>query len=81
MTSIEKSADVSFYYHEDATADVASVDSSALIGNWADAMKDSIVIVPGAWLAEEVPVAPTPEDKLQPPAPSPVSTMWNARIA
>ena len=33
------SADASFYYHEDATADVARIDSSAVFGNLADAMK------------------------------------------
>ena len=39
MTLKNDSADASFYYHEDATADVARMDSSAVNGNLADAMK------------------------------------------
>ena len=46
MTPMGKNADASFYYHEDATADVASMDSSAVYGNLADAMKDSTVMFP-----------------------------------
>ena len=34
-----QSADANFYYYEDATADVASMDSTAVYGNLADAMK------------------------------------------
>ena len=40
-----QNADASFYYHEDATADVASMNSSAVYGNLADAMKDSVVVI------------------------------------
>ena len=40
-----QNADASFYYHEDATADVASMNSSAVYGNLADAMKNSVVVV------------------------------------
>lgn len=39
-------SDGSIYYHEDATADVARMDSAALHGNLADAMKNAIVTVP-----------------------------------
>ena len=37
------SADASFYFHEDATADIARMDSSAVYGNMADAMKNAVV--------------------------------------
>lgn len=46
MTPKVKSADTSFYYHEDATADVARMDSSAVYGNLADAMKNATVLFP-----------------------------------
>lgn len=46
MTPEIDSADASFYYHEDATADVARMDSSAVFGNLADAMKNAIVLFP-----------------------------------
>ena len=62
MTLRGNNADASFYYHEDATADVASMDSSAVYGNLADAMKDSIVLLPDIWIAETTLVAPSPED-------------------
>ena len=38
-------ADASFYYHEDATADIARMDSSAVHGNLADAMKNATALV------------------------------------
>lgn len=41
MTFKSNNADASFYYHEDATADVARMDSSAVYGNLADAMKNA----------------------------------------
>ena len=47
------------YYHEDATADVASMDSTAVYGNLADAMKDSIVLLPDTWIAEPAVMAPS----------------------
>ena len=59
MMSRGKSADASFYYHEDATADVASMDSTAVYGNLADAMKDSIVLLPDTWIAEPAVMAPS----------------------
>ena len=46
MTLKNDSADASFYYHEDATADVARMDSSAVNGNLADAMKNATVLFP-----------------------------------
>ena len=45
MTSRDQNADASFYYHEDANADVASMNSSAVYGNLADAMKNSVVVI------------------------------------
>ena len=54
-----KNSDASFYYHEDATADVASMDSSAVYGNLADAMKDSIVVFPATWIVEPAVMAPS----------------------
>ena len=62
MTLRSNNADASFYYHEDATADVASMDSSAVYGNLADAMKDSIVLFPDTWIVEPTLVVPSPED-------------------
>ena len=65
-----RNADASFYYHEDATADVASLDSSAVCGNLADAMKDSIVLLPDAWIVEPaVVVAPPLLDEDVEPSP------------
>ena len=46
MTLMIDSADASFYYREDATADVARMDSSAVYGNLADAMKNATVLLP-----------------------------------
>ena len=46
MTTMRNSADASFYYHEDATADVARMDSSAVYGNLSDAMKNAILLFP-----------------------------------
>ena len=44
MTQRSESADASYLYHEDATADVARMDSSAVYGNLADAMKNTIMV-------------------------------------
>jgi hypothetical protein len=44
MTPIGKSSDASFYYQEDATADIARMDSSAVYGNLADAMKNATIV-------------------------------------
>ena len=46
MTLSYNSADASFYYYEKAAADFAKMGSSAVYGNLADAMKDSIVLLP-----------------------------------
>ena len=62
MTPRSQSADASFYYYEDATADVASMDSSAVYGNLADAMKDSIMLLPDTSILEPEAVVPSPED-------------------
>ena len=40
---IDKSADASFYYHESTAADIARMDSSAVYGNLADAMKNATI--------------------------------------
>ena len=62
MTTRGNNADASFYYHEDATADVASMRSSAVHGNLADVLKDSIVLFPDTWIMEPTMVIPRPED-------------------
>ena len=63
MTPKGNNADASFYYHEDATADVASMHSSAVYGNLADAMKDSTVLSPDPWIVEPTLVIPSPQDE------------------
>jgi hypothetical protein len=63
MTSRGNDADASFYYHEDATADVASMRSSAVHGNLADVMKDSIVLFPDTWIMDPTVEIPFPEDE------------------
>ena len=62
MTPIGKNADASFYYHEDATADLASMDSSTVYGNLADAMKDCIVLFQDTWIVEPAVLTPLVED-------------------
>ena len=52
MTTMRNSADASFYYHEDATADVARMDSSAVYGNLSDAMKNAVLLFPNAEVVE-----------------------------
>ena len=62
-----KSADASCYYHDDARAGVASMDSTAVYGNLADAMKDSTVLLPDTWIAEPaVMVPPLDDDVVEP---------------
>lgn len=58
MTLSNWNADASFYYREDATADIASIDSSAVCGNLADAMKNAIVLYQNISIAEAVIPAP-----------------------
>ena len=63
MTFKSNNADASFYYHEDATADVARMDSSAMHGNIADAMKNATVLVPSPQIIQIVMlIPPCPED-------------------
>ena len=62
MTPNSNNADASYYYHEDATADVASMHSSAVYGNLADAMRDSVVQFPDTWVMEPTVVIPHLED-------------------
>ena len=54
-----ENTDASFYYHEDATSDVLSMDTSAVYGNLADAMKDAVLLLPDAWI-DELGVITTP---------------------
>ena len=44
MTNKIQNTDASFYYHENAIADVARMDSSMMYGNLADAMKNATVL-------------------------------------
>lgn len=56
-------ADASFYYHEDSTADIARMDSSAMHGNLADAMKNATVLVSSPQIIQIVMISPPrPED-------------------
>jgi len=52
MTPFGKNADTSFYYHADASADIAAMNSTAVYGNFADAMRDSIVVLPDTMIVE-----------------------------
>ena len=61
MTPKGKNSDASFYYHEDATVDVAHMDSSAVYGNLADAMKDAVVVFPTTRVTGTVVVIPPTE--------------------
>ena len=49
-----KSADDSFYYHESATADIARMDSSAVCGNLADAMKNATILLPNIHIIDTI---------------------------
>ena len=62
MTSRGNNADASFYYYENSTADVACMDSSAVYGNLADAMKNSIVMIPDTWIVKPAVDSRTPEE-------------------
>lgn len=46
--------DSSFYYRERASADVASMNSTAALGNLADAMRDSVTLLPGLQIVSPV---------------------------
>lgn len=63
MKKMIKSSDASYYYHEDSTANVALLNSSAVYGNLADAMKDSIVVFPDTLVLESVVITQAPESE------------------
>lgn len=64
MTFINNNADASFYYREDAAADFARMDSSAMYGNLADVMKNATVPLPPPQIIQVTMVSPPcPEDK------------------
>ena len=64
MTFINNNADASFYYREDAAADFARMDSSAMYGNLADIMKNATVPLPPPQIIQVTMVSPPfPEDK------------------
>ncbi len=50
----DKSADASFYYHESAAAELARMDSSAVYGNLADAMKNATIAVPNIQVIDTI---------------------------
>lgn len=54
MTAQEKNADASVYYHENATADVARMNSSTVYGNLADAMKNTTMPFPPPQITQTV---------------------------
>ena len=60
MTLRGKNADASYIYHEDATADVARMNSSAVYGNLADAMKNAIMVFQPIQIIETTIVAAQP---------------------
>ena len=61
MMPKNKTADASFYYHESAASDIARMDSSALCGNLADAMKNGTVLMPSAHIVETIRLDEEPE--------------------
>ena len=64
MTFKRNDADASFYYHEDAAVDIARMDSSAMYGNLADAMKNATMLFPTPQIIPIVMISPPcPEDK------------------
>ena len=54
MTDKRDSADASFYYRESAAADTVRMDSSAVYGNLADAMKNATLLISSPRLVESV---------------------------
>ena len=48
------SADASYYFHEDATADAARMDTTAVCGNIADAMRDAVIVIENTWIIETI---------------------------
>ena len=71
MTFNSNNADASFYYHEDAAADIARMDSSAVYGNLADAMKNATVLFPSPQIIRTILVGPPcPKDSQVDPDPA-----------
>ena len=56
------SADASFYYREDARADLASMDSSAVYGNLADVMKNATILFPPPQIIQKLRTNSQPEN-------------------
>lgn len=48
------SADASYYFHEDATADAARMDTTAVCGNIADAMRDAVIVIENTRIIETI---------------------------
>ena len=59
-----KSADTSFYYRSGTAVDIARVDSSAVSGNLADAMKNSVLVLNSLRPVE--PLKASPQTQLKP---------------
>ena len=58
MTFKSNNADASFYYHEGAAVDIARMDSSAMYGNLADAMKNATVLFPPPQIIRTIMASP-----------------------
>ena len=65
MTFINNSADASFYYHEDSAADLARMDSSAMYGNLADAMKNATILFPPPQIIQTIMISPPRSENKQ----------------
>ena len=63
MMARHRNSDASFYYYENASVDVASIDSSAVCGNLADAMRDAVVILSETLIVEASIVYPPIDDE------------------
>ena len=46
--------DASYYFHEDATADVARMDTTAVCGNIADAMRNAVIVIENTRIIETI---------------------------
>ncbi len=58
MTFKSNNADASFYYRESAAVDIARMDSSAVYGNLADAMKNATVLLPYPQIIRTIMISP-----------------------
>ena len=71
MTFKSNNTDASFYYREDAALDIARMDSSAVHGNLADAMKNATALFPSPQIIQTIMVKPPyPEDRPVDPDPA-----------